>query len=164
MTEHSCRFPMMSMTDSFRSLDETSHRAEFVVPGEPKGKARPRFARHGSYVSAYTPRESLDYEARIRTEYERNCGLLFEDSPVVIDIRAYFPIPKRTSKKKRELMNEGLIVPTKKPDIDNICKAVLDGLCGSAFNDDSQVTTMIASKHYSDEPRVEVKIWTDGLY
>lgn len=34
----------------------------FVVPGEPVGKGRPKFARRGNFVTAYTPEKTASYE------------------------------------------------------------------------------------------------------
>ena len=50
------------------------------------------------------------------------------------------------------------IKPTKKPDADNIAKAVCDALNGIACKDDSQVVDLTVRKHYSKFPRVQVFI------
>jgi Holliday junction resolvase RusA-like endonuclease len=67
-------------------------------------------------------------------------------------------MPASASKKKQQSMLHGGIRPTKKPDCDNIAKAVLDALNGIAYYDDSQVVTVTVEKLYSDTPRVEVEI------
>lgn len=59
--------------------------------------------------------------------------------PVVLEINAYFEIPKSYTKKKRALCEQGDILPTCKPDIDNVVKAVADGLNGVAYKDDSGI-------------------------
>ena len=69
-----------------------------------------------------------------------------------------FPIPKSVSKKKREEMNRGLLMHTKKPDCDNIAKSILDALNGLAYYDDSQICELSVYKMYSDEPRAEIVI------
>lgn len=46
----------------------------------------------------------------------------------------------------------------KKPDIDNVVKAVLDALNGVAYRDDTQVIELHVRKSYSEKPRVEVCI------
>ena len=51
------------------------------------------------------------------------------------------------------------IKPTRKPDLDNIAKSILDSLNGIAWNDDSQITNIWISKHYAEEPRVEVTLF-----
>ena len=55
-------------------------------------------------------------------------------------------------------MERGLILPTKKPDADNIAKAILDALNGLAYYDDAQVVHLEVQKRYSNEPRAEVFI------
>ena len=50
------------------------------------------------------------------------------------------------------------IKPTKKPDADNIAKAVCDALNGIAYKDDSQVVDLTVRKYYSKFPRVQVFI------
>ena len=55
-------------------------------------------------------------------------------------------------------MLEDQLYPTKKPDIDNIAKCVLDALNKLAYRDDTQVVTLRMEKHYGEIPRVEVEI------
>ncbi|MDF2537449.1 MAG: Holliday junction resolvase [Herbinix sp.] len=50
------------------------------------------------------------------------------------------------------------IRPTKKPDIDNIAKVILDALNGIAYKDDTQVVTLEVRKFYKDTPCVIVDI------
>ena len=65
---------------------------------------------------------------------------------------------KSTSKKKRQQMLAGLIRPTKKPDLDNVIKSILDALNKVAYHDDTQIVSLSVEKFYSDSPRVEVAI------
>lgn len=128
----------------------------FQVPGEPKAKARPRVTRSGI---AFTPKNTVMYENLVRTSFQQS----YQDH-VPLDcemqaiITAYFSIPKSVSNKKKELMSFGLINPTKKPDLDNIAKAILDSLNGIAYKDDSQIVSLLISKKYSDRPRVEITL------
>ena len=55
-------------------------------------------------------------------------------------------------------MLENKISPTKKPDIDNIVKVVLDALNKLAFIDDNRVTKIEVEKRYSKNPKVYIKI------
>lgn len=131
--------------------------AQFTVHAPPKGKQRPRVTLHGTY----TPKETREYEKLIQLEYMTQCqGAMFPDVPLMIVIYAYFPIPKSTSKKKREQMQNGEIRPTVKSDWDNIAKAVCDALNKQAWHDDAQIVTGIVHKYYDEEPRVEVIIRT----
>jgi Holliday junction resolvase RusA-like endonuclease len=55
-------------------------------------------------------------------------------------------------------MLKGIIRPTKKPDIDNVAKIILDSLNCICYKDDTQIVSLIVNKYYSQEPRVEVVI------
>ena len=132
----------------------------FTVPGEPQGKGRPRFARAGNYVRTYTPEKTASYENLVKLEYERQCGgfRFKDDEPIFMFVRAFLSVPKSTSKKKRELMLNGLLVPIKKPDYDNIEKIISDSLNEIAYKDDAQICDALLQKRYSEIPRVEVEL------
>lgn len=99
----------------------------FFVEGEPQGKARPRFSRLNGRI--YTPTKTAKYEKRIRAAYlEAGGKQIPEDCYVRIVVDAYFKIPKSYTKGKRLACRHNIRRPDKKPDIDNILKAVLDGL------------------------------------
>ena len=82
--------------------------------------------------------------------------------PVSVDIAFFVARPKRLPK--------NTITPaTRKPDIDKLVRAVLDGMTGVLYQDDSQVVSLLAAKSYCDRcpngtyryahiPRAEVRI------
>lgn len=45
-----------------------------------------------------------------------------------------------------------------KIDVDNVAKAVLDGLKGHVFIDDSQITRMVVEKHKSADEKLEISV------
>lgn len=132
----------------------------FVVPGKPFGKQRPRVACRGKFSKAYTPKETIAYENLVKLFYtqEANGEMFPEDAELEIIILAYYEIPKSASKVKREGMLSGKIRPTKRPDIDNVAKAIYDSLNKVAYHDDAAIVDSRISKFYSDSPRVEVII------
>ena len=73
-------------------------------------------------------------------------------------VTAYFKIPKSASKNKRQAMLLGEIRPTKKPDADNILKAVADALNGVAYKDDACVVKMDVEKFYADVGRIDIVV------
>ena len=75
-----------------------------------------------------------------------------------VTIVANFEVPKSTSKTQRESMLGNSISPTKKPDIDNIVKIVLDSMNKFAFKDDTQITKIEVEKVYAEEEKLYVKI------
>jgi Holliday junction resolvase RusA-like endonuclease len=135
-------------------------RVKFTVPGEPQGKGRPIFSTYGGHVSARTPEKTVAYENLVRTMYrQRYPGRCFPDDEM-LDLRvlAFYAVPASDSRKKRDAKLSGVIRPTKKPDADNILKAIADSLNKIAYHDDSQIVDTQIRKFYSTEPRVEVTI------
>ncbi len=126
---------------------------KFTIPGEPKAKQRHRTTKNGFN---YTPKETVEYENWVKQCYFIKNKQKMLEGQIKAVIKAYFTIPKSTSKKRRKLMIEEKIRPTKKPDTDNLAKIVLDSLNTLAFNDDKQVVDLKVEKYYSEEPRVEV--------
>lgn len=132
---------------------------KIIIPGVPIGKGRPKFSTFGGYPKAYTPVKTVNYENLVKIAFQQTGEQPFErETQLRADITAFFPIPKSVSKKKREEMNRGLLMHTKKPDCDNIAKSILDALNGLAYYDDSQICELSVYKMYSDEPRAEVVI------
>lgn len=135
-------------------------KVEFIVPGEPKGKGRPRVVTRNGFSKAYTPQETANYENLVRVEYElqTNRYKFSDGSFLAMRIDAYYPIPKSVSKKRRAMMVSGEIRPIKKPDADNIAKIFGDSLNMIAYKDDTQIVEFKCYKYYSDDPCVKVTI------
>lgn len=133
---------------------------KFTVLGEPQGKGRPRFRTVAGHAQTYTPKETVNYENLIATEYRRQCGdyMFPENAEIDLRIVAYFGIPASKSKKTKEKMRSGLMRPTKKPDVDNIVKIISDALNGVAYLDDKTVVAAQIQKFYSDRPRLVVSV------
>ena len=79
-------------------------------------------------------------------------------------ITAYYSIPKSTSHKKHVAMLEHKIRPTKKPDMDNVCKSIADSLNKIAYRDDTQIVDCQIRKFYGEWPRVVVTIQEAETY
>ena len=141
-------------------MSETK-KLSFFVPGEPQGKGRPRFSTRSGAVRTYTPEKTVVYEAEIRLAYAvaNKKPDALSDRPVVMHITAVYSIPKRATKAQRAGMERGDIKPVKKPDADNIIKAVADALNGLAYKDDAQIIDARCVKLYGPEPGLEVTIW-----
>lgn len=118
-----------------------------IVEGKIKGKARPRVFNG----RAVTPKDTVNYENWVRLNYKEQSGKYLE-GPIKANIIAYYKIPKSYTKTKRLACKQNIILPTKKPDIDNCIKVILDSLNGIAYKDDSQIVEVIA-----------VKKWTEGI-
>ena len=111
-------------------------RFDVFIPGNPRPKQRPRIGRSGH---VYTPRETRQWEATVGWEYKRRRGPRFEGD-VSMELEFLYPSARRV-------------------DLDNLSKAVLDGLQGVAFEDDSQIVRLTLSKRVDRQlPGVWVRI------
>lgn len=125
---------------------------DLVIYGKPIGKARPRFGRnkHTGKVVTFTPQKTKHYEQEIATTAQcAMFGKTLMEGPLKVEIKAFF-----FHKSK-----EGFHVS--RPDMDNIIKAVLDGLNGVVFKDDASVAVVSAFKSYvnsEEQERVEVVV------
>lgn len=136
---------------------------EFMIPGKPFGKQRPRVsikktANGQSFAKAYTPKETVSYENLVKISYANECGVKLS-GPIAADIIGVFPVPKSESKAKGKAMLQGEIHYVKKIDCDNMAKTVLDALNGIAYDDDSQVFQLRVKKLYGEEPHVKVRLY-----
>jgi len=107
----------------------------FNFPTDPVAKGRPRFAKG----RAYTPQRTRDFEKLIKAMAK----IQYNGEPLkgALSVTIVFLI-KKPKTVKREY-------PTVKPDVDNLCKSTLDSLNGIAFDDDSQIIEINASKKYN---------------
>lgn len=129
----------------------------FTIPREPVAKGRPRFARtKGGGVRTFTDDKTHSFELDVAAVARAHVRQVIE-GPVSVDILAVLKRPKRLFRKKDP---DGLRWATKRPDADNIRKAVLDGLNG-VLRDDAQVVAGQTVKVYAEKeglPRTVVRI------
>ena len=125
-------------------------RVHFYITGKPVPKSRARVVTKGKRRFAFTPKKVKDWETIVKTEAEKHFDSP-SDLPVAISLTFYMPRPK-----SRRL--DYWVSTT--PDIDNLEKAILDGLNGIAYTDDRLVVMKTASKRYvvSGEPGVDVTV------
>ena len=107
------------------------------VTGKPR--AQPR-ARKGKYGKFYNPGTAVGWQEAIINTIRAKCpGLVPIDEPTQVEITYYF------------LGQQGE-PHTKKPDIDNLNKAILDALqAGNIITDDKLIYEIHATKLYSNE-------------
>jgi len=124
-----------------------------IVKGEIKTKQRPRVTVKNGFAKAYTPKETVLYENRIRAEFERQCGgFTFKNKPLIVIISCHFQTNK-------EMMKYDLqqIACVNHKDLDNIAKEI-DALNKIAFDDDCQITNFILSKCYDEQEYMAITI------
>lgn len=129
----------------------------FSVDGIPHGKGRPRFRRIGNFVSTYTDAKTKTYEALVKEAAQKAMGSTEPlETPVAFYCHIRLPVPKSYPKKRVEACLNGSEWPTKKSDIDNYCKSIMDALNGVVYLDDSQVVYLLSTKKYSTVAGVDV--------
>ncbi|MCA8502179.1 RusA family crossover junction endodeoxyribonuclease [Burkholderia multivorans] len=135
-----------------------ARRVVFVVPGKPVAKGRPRFVRRGPHVRTYTPEPTERYENLVKIAAR---AAMRDDEPyagpvrLIVDIGV--PIPASWSEKRQRAAAAGAIGATKKPDADNVVKALKDGMNGVVYGDDGQVVNLWVSKRYATTPGVRIE-------
>jgi Holliday junction resolvase RusA-like endonuclease len=130
----------------------------FTIPGVPVAKGRPKFARRGKFVTAYTPAKTRHAEETLaaRAMEFRPPEPLFV--PLALDVIFFFPIPESWPKWKRDRALSSVVYHDTKPDLDNCLKLLKDALNAVFWLDDKQIWYAVASKRYGAVPRIEVII------
>lgn len=100
-------------------------------------KRRARYSARNGTVRAYTDAATKAEERAVAAAYK---GAKYE-CPVRLRVDVFRALPKS---KPRRVANEPDVL---KPDLDNVVKAIMDGLNGVAYIDDSQVVEIVARKH-----------------
>lgn len=142
------------------------------IPGQPQGKGRARSAtmknkktgltmvnkKTGApVITHFTPERTRKFENKIKSYAIGAMGLDGPmTGPVEITIKAIFEIPQSWPKWKRQAAIDLEILPTLKPDLDNIEKSVMDGFNEVVWNDDTQVVKSTKVKYYGEKPGILV--------
>jgi Holliday junction resolvase RusA-like endonuclease len=128
----------------------------FTVWGDPVPKGRPKFRRIGNFTSTYTPAKTKAYETLVKEEGIKAMNGPVLETAITAYISIYLKVPASYSKKRTTWCLCGAERPTKKPDLDNVIKAIFDSLNDVVYKDDSQIVYVQTGKYYSNEPRVDI--------
>jgi len=116
----------------------------FFVTGEPRTKGSKSLmrTRRGKYVMVEASASKLKKWMRL---IKVRASIAFNEpikGPIHLHCLFYFKRPKTVRDR---------VLPHVRPDLDKLLRAVNDALTGIAFNDDGQVTTILAHKLYTEE-------------
>ena len=142
-----------------------------TIPGQPVGKGRPRFARRGKGVIAFTPKPTASWEMDAAAVMAREWGDRPQlDQPCELTVVAIFTRPQRLICKHKRACEckPGRIVHSNRPDIDNVIKSCADSAQRAAIlRDDASICALHAVKIYAAEgegPSVQVRLmWGDAV-
>lgn len=134
---------------------------DFSVPVKAAGKGRPRLTTRGGFAHAYTPAKTRDFERTVAMYANRAMSgypPIASGRAVSIQIAVSLVPPLSMSKKRRSALFGAFCV--KKPDVDNVAKAILDAMNGIVYEDDSQVAGLVIKKFYAEKDEINIKIFT----
>jgi Holliday junction resolvase RusA-like endonuclease len=126
-----------------------------TVPGKPTGKGRPRFTRKGR---VFTPEATVSAENWVQACAYEQVGQPLLDGPLEVEVSAVFEIPASWAFVKQAEALAGSVLPTGKPDLDNIAKLYTDAMNGILWRDDASIVRMGLRKRYGGVPGVVVKV------
>lgn len=135
-------------------------RIEFTVPAIPIAQPRPKAMAFHGHARVYQPTKHpvADFKASVRMAANQAFTGAPLSGPLRVDCVFVFPRTKGQQWKKRPMPR---LPHTKKPDRDNIDKAVLDALTGILWVDDCQVCAGSLEKWIAagdEQPHVKVTV------
>lgn len=129
------------------------------VPGKPRGKDRPRF--DGRTGRTFTTAATTNAEASIVAVWRDAGEPRLPDGAAKLVLFISVERPAGHFKKDGHLSAAGQRQPfpaSKKPDVDNCLKLVMDALNGRAYKDDVQIVAATIARVWSDRPGLHVQL------
>ena len=134
-------------------------KTSFTVEGTPVAKGRPKFRRINNFVSVYTPEKTRVYENHVGAVAKAAMGDQEPlETPMVVCVYISMAVPKSYSKKRRQDCLDKIERPLKKPDLDNVAKAITDAMNGIVYTDDSQIVEAHITKVYAETAGANIMV------
>jgi Holliday junction resolvase RusA-like endonuclease len=131
-----------------------------LIVGEPKNKQHARVGVRNGKIMMFQPKQVHEYSAfasaQALKQLPKGYVLPANDTPLGVEIRIFWPMPKSWSRRKREEYLDTL--KCTKPDADNLAKAILDPLSGIVWVDDCQVHLRGVYRWWCDIEEVTVEM------
>lgn len=135
----------------------------FVIPGDPQAWGRPRANTRGRFVHIFNSPAHEAYLVKVRAcTHEAMRGREKFAGAIAVSIIARFAVPGSWPKYRRRQALTGLHDHCIRLDADNIAKIINDGMNAIAFDDDAQITHLVVTKRYAEEPGVLVRVTPRG--
>lgn len=123
-----------------------------TIPGEMRGKGRPRFSTRNGRPVAFTDSRTANAETWVRACAAGVVTGAPLEGPISLRVEIGVPVPASWSKRKRADALAGAVWPTAKPDLDNVLKLVGDALNGIVWRDDKQIVRAEVVRRYVEAP------------
>jgi Holliday junction resolvase RusA-like endonuclease len=106
----------------------------------------------------FTPPRTRNFEAMVSMIARTQAPPQPFEGAVSVEMKFFFTLPK--SRIKKRTPPPAVQAKDTKPDIDNLIKAILDGLNGAGFwRDDAQIASLSAVKMWTTErARIEITV------
>ncbi len=128
------------------------------IPAIPIAQPRHKVTTVGGRGRAFIPAKHAvhDFKATVRKCWGEACSDPPSDCPLSLSVVFVLPRPDAMRWKTKSMPR---VPHTKKPDVDNLLKSLLDALSGLAWVDDSRISSLMASKFIAsadEAPHIEV--------
>ena len=132
-----------------------SNELSFTIDSPPKVKKRPRSSLGGKFMYNPSKKDEDDVRKIIASALP---DFVILEKPIILECSFFLKTPVSFSKVNTLLAEDGQILPSGRPDVDNLLKLIQDAIIGIIIKDDNLIVKVVASKFYSVEPRTEVFI------
>tara|TARA_Y100000590_G_scaffold8514_1_gene10678 strand:+ start:121 stop:594 length:474 start_codon:yes stop_codon:yes gene_type:complete len=134
--------------------------ANFRAYGDPKGQPRPRAFSMNGKVRMYDPGTAEHWKGQVAEAAHDHLPAAPYQGPLMLALVFYFKRPKAHFRSNGLLKDNAPLWVEKKPDLDNMAKAVMDALTAMGmWGDDKQVVVVNMLKRYTvDDERAGVEV------
>lgn len=124
-----------------------------IISKDPVACPRPRVTRFGVYY----PKKYQEYKDYLELYLKSLNIKQLDEKALYLKVEFNIQIPNSLSKKKKQELNGTYV--TKKPDIDNYLKSIMDGMNGIIYKDDNQIASInIIKKYVIEKPSSKIEI------
>ena len=123
----------------------------FFAAGIPKAQPRVKAYVRGGHAGVYTPDSAEIWKQEVRRQAVANAPESLMSGVVRVELDFYLPRPKTHLTKHGAPKPKSPVWHCKKPDLDNLIKAVTDAITDTqkVWLDDSQICEITATKTYA---------------
>jgi Holliday junction resolvase RusA-like endonuclease len=124
---------------------------DFFVAGIPKAQPRVKAFVRGGHAGVYTPDSAESWKQAVRQQAVANAPESLVAHPIRVELDFFLPRPKAHLDKHGVPKAKSPVWHCKKPDLDNLIKAVTDAITDTqrVWLDDSQIYEITATKTYA---------------
>jgi Holliday junction resolvase RusA-like endonuclease len=121
------------------------------VFGLPVAQGRPRaYKTPAGQVRVFDPANARDWKRTVQAQVLTQKPPAPVEGPLAVALQFFLPRPPSLPKRER--------FPAKRPDAENLAKAVLDAMQGVVYRDDGQIVRLSIAKDYGPAPGVVIHV------